>query len=65
MIDDLCRCGRHRLDCACKPDPASLEWSTERAYSHGKNVVSLSAHRRRRDWNRHIRKTWGGDDHAE
>ena len=64
MGEDHCaRCGRHRLDCACKPDP-SPEWSTERAYSHGENVISLRDHRHRRDWNKHVRETWGGDDHA-
>ncbi len=69
MIDGLCRCGRHPIECGCEPDPAMLEWSARvdaigRRLRAGENVVSLAAHRRRREWNRVVRETWGGDDHA-
>jgi len=74
MIDGLCRCGRHPIECGCDPDSAMLigpksDWSDRisaigRRLRAGENVVSLDAYRRRREWNRHVRETWGGDDHA-
>lgn len=70
MDGDHClRCGRPPIECGCDPDPALLNWQARvdaigRRLRDGENVVSLDAHRRRRDWNRHVRDTWGGDDNA-
>ena len=70
MVGGLCpRCGRHPIGCDCVPDPAMLDWQARvdaigRRFRAGENVVSLDAHRRRRDWNRHARETWRGDDGA-
>lgn len=69
MTIELCRCGRHPIECGCDPDPAMLDWP-ERVRAIGrrayplKNVVSLDAYRYRRDWNRQVRENWSGDDNA-
>ena len=48
------------------PDKAKTASELERQHERkGRNIVSLSAARHRRDWNRHV-ATWNGgnDDHA-
>ena len=62
MTDNLCRCGPGPAGCECRP--AMAHWTIEQAYRHGRNVVALEPYRYRREWNRVVRQTRGGDDHA-